>query len=755
MRDTWKEDRAYIESKYQDFPFDPSTGLSNEEIRAGLDRMFEETRGMSHAVVKAMGFDYVLSNARIDVSGHDWFIGLSEWNQKSMDRAFCSRWYGEERAKCAPQLAQLDALHNTAKTHLLYLDYCHSVPDWDAVLSLGFSGLRDRARAYRRLHEGAGPGEEEFLYAGSGDKGKGYSLKGEGLSGPQADFFTAIDIEYESILRFLARVRDYAKSKGNEKCDKIAECIEQLRVGAPRDTYEALQAIWLYFLLSEYVDCLQVRSFGNLDRTLYPYYRRDIESGRYTEEDIREFFAAFLMQAQAMRYYFGHPMYLGGTAPDGSSEINPLSYLIVDVYDELGLFDPKIQVKLDRNTPRPFVDKILNMIRMGHSSFNFVCEPAIERSLMKYGATLEEARRADIKGCYEYAVRGDEVDTCNVHVNLPKALELALHDGWDQMNRFQSGPHTGRAEEFDTFEKLYAAFIAQAEEIYERGFGIITAYESHTSQVNPTPMFSATIETSLVKAFDAYCGGTKYSNSDVLLCCPATAADSLAMIKKYVYERGELTLAQLRDLLDKNWEGGELLRKRILNDRDKWGNNRELPDSLFKDFTEHLARLNNSRRNARGGRCSTSLHNAKQFLEMGWKTAATPDGRLAGEEMSKNASPVQGMNRDGATALIASISKLDSSLFKADFPVDIALSPSAVQGEDGLDAMYAILMTYLNNYGHAIHFNVFAADTLRDAKAHPEKYQDLQIRVCGWNVLWNSLRPAEQDFYIRQAEAAS
>ena len=147
-------------------------------------------------------------------------------------------------------------------------------------------------------------------------------------------------------------------------------------------------------------------------------------------------------------------------------------------------------------------------------------------------------------------------------------------------------------------------------------------------------------------------------------------------------------------------------------------------------------------------------HNAKQFLEMGWKTAATPDGRFSGEECSKNASSVQGMNRDGATALIASIGKLDSRLFMGDFPVDICLSPGTVAGRDGLDAMYGLLMTYLNNYGHAIHFNIFSADTLRDAKAHPEKYKDLQVRVCGWNVLWNSLTEAEQDFYIRQAEAA-
>ena len=139
---------------------------------------------------------------------------------------------------------------------------------------------------------------------------------------------------------------------------------------------------------------------------------------------------------------------------------------------------------------------------------------------------------------------------------------------------------------------------------------------------------------------------------------------------------------------------------------------------------------------------------------MGWKTAATPDGRLSGEECSKNATSVHGMNRAGATGAIASLAKLDSSLCMGDFPVDIALNPGAVQGEDGLRAMEGLLKTYMANYGHAIHFNVFSAETLRKAQEEPEKYKDLQIRVCGWNVLWNSLSPDEQKFYIRQAEAA-
>ena len=150
----WPENRAYIEKKYDKRAFDPATGLDNAAIRAGLDKLFAENPHMSHALLKAQGFGYVLDNARVDINEHDWFAGLAEWNEKSMDRAFCARWFDEVKAQCAPGINEMNDLHNRAKTHMVYLDYCHSVPDWDSVLSLGFAGLRRRAgpSVYRRRH---------------------------------------------------------------------------------------------------------------------------------------------------------------------------------------------------------------------------------------------------------------------------------------------------------------------------------------------------------------------------------------------------------------------------------------------------------------------------------------------------------------------------------------------------------------------------------------------------------------------------
>ena len=193
----------------------------------------------------------------------------------------------------------------------------------------------------------------------------------------------------------------------------------------------------------------------------------------------------------------------------------------------------------------------------------------------------------------------------------------------------------------------------------------------------------------------------------------------------------------------------------MLNDKDKYGNNKELPDDIAKDIVAFTSGYVCGRKNSerRGGKWSCGYHVARLSYAQADKTASSPNGRLIGEELSKNCSASMGQNRDGATAAILSVTKIDATAFCGDASLDLGLHPSAVKGDDGLEAMYGLLMTFVKRGGHAMHINVFDADTLRDAQKHPEKYRDLQIRVCGWNVLWNNINKEEQDGFIRQAES--
>lgn len=270
------------------------------------------------------------------------------------------------------------------------------------------------------------------------------------------DYFDAIKIEYTAILAFLDRLVAIAENKGTPRSQMTARCLKTLRNGPPQNTYDVLQIIWIFFLLSEYIDILQVRSFGNLDRMLYPYYLKDIREQRFNQDQIREFFRYFMMQASTMNYYVGHPFYFGGTDENGNSVINELSYLIMDEYDKMGIFDPKLQVKLAPNTPQAFIDKCLDMIRRGHNSIVFVCEPAIRSALIRKGVKdLDDIRLCNVHGCYEVSPAGKSVATAGGAINMAKVMEITFNNGTDPVSGIAIGPETGECETFVTYEDFY------------------------------------------------------------------------------------------------------------------------------------------------------------------------------------------------------------------------------------------------------------------------------------------------------------
>jgi formate C-acetyltransferase len=453
-----------------------------------------------------------------------------------------------------------------------------------------------------------------------------------------------------------------------------------------------------------------------------------------------------------MHYTVGHPFYFGGTNADGSSAINELSYWILEEYNDMNILDPKLHIKVSENTPQDFIDYALNMIRSGRNSIVFVGEPCIIRTMTKHGYSLQEARTADIKGCYEYCVRGGCVETAPFTLNVVKILGLALHNGIEVLSGKRQGPETGDVSQFTSFRQFYRAFMRQLFYQLDRNLKYALRLEEHLDECTPAPMISGTFESSLRRAVDGYARGAKYNNTNVWICGTATTADSLAMIKRWCFDRKKFTLPALVEMLDRDFEGDEIIRQQLLNDPEKYGNNQTLPDRLAVHFASAVAKRINGKPNSRGGIITVALHASNRFFQWADCCEATADGRKRGDELSKNMSAGQGNAISGATSLVASVLKFDSSLFMADLPVDIMLHPSEVKGDAGLAAMRSLLMTYIKNYGHAMHFNVMDASILRDAQKNPEKYRDLQVRICGWNVYWNSISKREQDAYIRQAE---
>ncbi|HBC89034.1 MAG TPA: hypothetical protein DCZ94_19005 [Lentisphaeria bacterium] len=707
-------DKQYLDHDFEN-PGNPETGLSAEAIEEGLLQLLEREKDSSHTMIKAKAFSYILDNMRITTSPQDLFVTLGVWGRKPFEKTIQPIWekslFENVLKDSLPHRQKLD---ETGVVQFFF-DFWHTVPDWDAVLTLGFSGLQARAEE----------AEKRF-----------FERVGSAMTPENRDFFSSVRIEYEAVQRLMDRICIRAEKSG---CGaETAEALRHLRDGAAETFYEALLQIWLYFQLSEYADCIQTRSFGNLDRVLYPYYVSNLKSGALTRQDVRMIFRNFMHKVSSMHYYVGHPFYFGGTNRDGTSVINELSYLILDEYGKMGIYDPKLQIKVAENTPRDFIDQALSLIRSGRSSIVFVGEPCIRKTMIAAGYSEEEARTADIKGCYEYSVRGKAVETAPIILSLPLIVLRTMRE----------------STEFPSFNDFMQKCLDNVEAFCDDSITIANGFEKYLDRVNPAPLFSGTSASSLEKGVDGYAKGAVYNNSNIWLMGPATATNSLAMIRKYVYETNRITLEEFRNALDADWKGYEELHTLILNDPDKFGNDREMPDRIMQELVETAVMRINGRRNGRGGFYTTALHSAFNFVTQGQVAPATPDGRRSGEEFSKNISVQPGSNRNGVTATIRSVLKLDTTHFMGDFPLDVMLHPSAVSGADGLNAMRALMLTYILHDGHAIHFNVFSIATLKEAQAHPEKYRDLQVRVCGWNVIWNNLSRSEQESYLVQAEAS-
>ena len=691
--------------------------MAPEDIIEGItenDAIYAE---FSHPVRKARALEYVLKNTRISCDGRDIFPAINMID-RPLSKTIIKKWREEVFTETIPNVEARRSQLERDGIVTIWPDYDHSVPVWDRLFSLGFVGILEESESIRKSKE---RNTEEDV------------------------FFEGIKITYEAVLAFIDRLQAIATTQ------KIKSALASLRHGAPKSFYEALLLSYLYFMISEHIDNLQVRSLSGFDTCFYPFYKYDIERG-IPEEEIRRDLAYYFLQFTAIGNYWNQPVYLGGENADGTSVINELSYLFLDVYDEMNIYNPKIQIKVCDSTPKNFLLKALDMIRHGRNSIVFVSDRTIRKALEKVGVSPDEARICNITGCYEYSPQGSYSAGMN-YLNLLKPLEYALHQGCDGVTGVFSGMQAPDLPYYTTFERLYDEYKRHLLSVIDLTVETVNGFEGYLSVINPLSLLSATFPSCLEKAKDAIGGGGCYNGSVMPFGFLGDITDSLMMIKKYVYEKKELTLSDLVSILDKNFEGEELFRRKLLADREKWGNNKERPDAIAVDLVNFIVKNLCGRANSRDGKWNCGFHVARMSYTQGKLTASSANGRLYGEELSKNISASMGQNREGATAAILSATKIDATRFTSDASLDLGLLPSAVKGDDGLEAMYGLLITFVKRGGHAIHINVFDADTLRDAQAHPEKYQDLQIRVCGWNVLWNNINKEEQDGFIRQAEA--
>ena len=740
----YETDRPYL-NMYAAEHFESGSGITDcEALEREILKIDDQMQGYPRAVVKATAFAFVLDHGAIEVNPYCWCgvnvaglrfggspKGIREQNRNSGGktvkplRVLCDRWLGKLMEK-APQSVH-DAMKDVYETGAgsFWADFDHSVPDWDAVLRYGFPGLLERARKRR--------------------------AQMQNLTLEQAGYFDAIEITYSSLIRFMHRLEECARRQldADERMPLRAACFASLAQGAPKNIYEAMQLIYLFHLIQQYLEAVQARSFGDIDRLLYPYYIKDIDEGTFTREQVKELLMYLFIQYDFQNHPYNQPMSIGGIDRSGNAIANELSSLICDAYYDADIVNLKIFVVTSEKTPDWLLRKTLEQVRGNRGSYVYInADKATE--IMEVSREMKlEPWQVGTWGCFNLNVKGGTTDCLHARINTAKAIELALNEGVDPRTGKMIGVKTSAPAEMHEYADFEKAFFDQLDALLDRAITISNFYDEHIAEINPSPMDSATLAYSLEHAEDAF----RYGVSCIPCSCSATAADSLAMVRKYVYVEKRLTLEQLREALRADWAGNEKLRLMICRDGEKYGNNVESVDALEVAIIDHAAAYLN-RPNRRNGRFQLAVNSIDYHIRYGELTGATPDGRLAGTPLSKNSGASIGKDRNGITALILSATKFDAVKVPGGAVLDFLMHPSVTQGEAGLDALVRMLRTYFARGGYSMQGNVADAATLRQAQKHPEKYEGLQVRVTGWNWRFNSMTQDYQDELIRRLENA-
>jgi len=584
----------------------------------------------------------------------------------------------------------------------------------------------------------------------------------------------AMDIACDAVILFAERHAALAREMAAREADparkadleRIAAVCTRVPAHAPSDFHEALQMYWwCHLAVITELNGWDSFSPGHLDQHLLPFYRRGLADGSLTPAAARELLEAFFVKfnnhpappkvgvtaEESGTYTDFANINLGGVAPDGSDGSNELSHMLLDIVDEMHLLQPSTNLQVSVKTPDELLKHALRVIRKGYGFPSLFNVEAVVAEQLRMGKSLEDARAGGCSGCVETGAFGKEAYILTGYFNLPKILELALHNGLDPRTGKQLGPQTGPPESLATFDALFAAFATQVKHFLEvklRGNALIEQLYARTM---PAPFLSVITDDCIRKGRDYNAGGARYNNSYVQFVGIGSLTDSLAALKQLVYDEAAIALPDLLAVLRANFAGHEPLRHRLLNRTHKYGNDDPEADALTVRAFDLLVALLDGRPNTKGGCYRVEMLPTTSHVYFGSVTGATPDGRLAGQPLSEGISPVQGADRKGPTAVIRSAARMDH-LRTGGALLNMKFTPSLVGDEAGIESLARLVRTYFALGGHHVQFNIVTAATLRKAQSHPEAFRDLIVRVAGYSDYFTDLARDLQDEIIARTE---
>ncbi len=573
--------------------------------------------------------------------------------------------------------------------------------------------------------------------------------------------------------RHAALAEEMAKSETDEQRHRelltIAEVCRQVPARAPRTFHEALQMYWFVHLgtISE-LNGWDAMSPGHLDQHLHPFYQRDLAAGILDREKAKELLSCLWIKVnnhtappkvgvtakESGTYNDFTQINLGGVDRNGADACNDVSYLCLEVADELHLLQPQPSVHISNKTPERFLKAASRVIRKGYGYPSVFNSEAVVMEQLRVGKTVEDAREGGTSGCIETGAFGKEAYILTGYLNVPKILELALNNGVDQLTGRQVSIATGEATDFTSFDQLYAAFARQLDYIVNLKIRVNNYIERMYAKYSPAPFLSVVIHDCIEKGQDYYDGGPRYNTNYIQCTGIGTVTDSLSAIKTHVFDEGAVTMAELLAALRSNFAEAEALRLRLWNRTPFFGNDDDRADTIMQRVYESLFVSIDGKANTKGSVYHLNMLSTTCHVYFGKMLGASANGRFACLPSSDGTSPSHGADRNGPTAVIKSLAKMDQ-LKSGGTLLNQRFLPSVLASEQDLDKLGGLIRTYFTLGGHHIQFNVVDTRTLRTAQEHPDQYRNLLVRVAGYSDYFVDLDREHQEEIISRTEQES
>lgn len=579
-----------------------------------------------------------------------------------------------------------------------------------------------------------------------------------------ADALIAFAKCHAETLRELATTEQDTERK--QELEHIAQICEQIPAHAPQTFWEALQYYW-FVHLGVVTELNPWDSFnpGRLDQHLYPFYQKELEEGTLTKERAKELLQSFWVKfnnhpsppkmgvtAKESNTYTDFALInVGGVKEGGSDAVNELSYLILDVIEEMRILQPSSMIQLSKKSPDRFLKRALKIVKTGFGQPSIFNTDTIVQELVRQGKSIEDARNGGCSGCVEAGAFGVEAYILTGYFNMPKVFEITLNNGVDPYTGKKIGLETGDPLTFETFDELMDAYRKQLQyfaDIKIQGNNIVDRIYARNM---PVPFLSLMIDDCIAKGKDYLDGGARYNTSYIQGVGLGSITDSLAAIKYHIFDQKTVSFKELLDALKANFEGYEALRNNLVNHTPKYGNDDDYADDVLKQVFDIYYHAINGRPSAKGGKFRVNLLPTTCHVYFGSVIGALPDGRKAYKPVSEGISPVQGADRKGPTSVVKSAAKIDH-IKTGGTLLNQKFTPQFLADDDGMNKVAHLVRSYFKMDGHHIQFNVVAADTLRKAQQHPEQYRDLIVRVAGYSDYFVDLTEELQDEIINRTE---